>query len=79
MLPEIDVIGGKADGHKIRTAAKIVVSLKLAGDDYIAIAIDIPGQGRRQTVIYMLAGMQPAEAMKIWRDRHAKAARTAQG
>lgn len=66
----IDVVGGAADAT-VYVGKPLIVSLSLRGDKYIAIEFPAKPKDRaaRRVVIYMLCGMKPIDAVRIWRER----------
>jgi hypothetical protein len=74
MFPEIPVIGGPADGRTMRTTSPAVVTIPIAGHQYIKIEFKDSAQGKRY--LYMAAGMAPIEAVKLWRERYEKDVKT---
>lgn len=62
----VAIIGGKADGRMCPLKA---VEITFEGDRYLLMAIKESGKYMQ---FYMLTGMVPAEAVKIFKDRQVK-------
>lgn len=61
----IPFIGGKWDGQT--SPAKVMAVTGEPGDAYIL--MEVKDKGAKPAFFYMLAGMTPAEAVKIYRER----------
>jgi len=70
---KFDVVGGKCDGRTLVTDnPKPPSFVDLKGEQYLALQFaSDPAKKDELVVIYMLAGMSPLDAVKIWRQRKA--------